>query len=186
VALAVLATFGVALTLASRAEGRDPSAALFMTIWIMFCGMILGAIVETGFIPAWKGVLRGTGRWTQLAPGTAALAVFLTVIGYLLRQLAQGISPAYAMMVAALVLVNLAWAPRLKRMTPQGRDTLEALSGFRQFLEKAEQDRMQRLNAPAAQPAAEIEYLPYAIALEVREAWGDHLAGAFLASTIQR
>jgi hypothetical protein len=42
------------------------------------------------------------------------------------------------------------------------------------------------LNAPSAQPEAEIEYLPYAIALEVREAWGDHLAEAFFATTIQR
>jgi hypothetical protein len=49
-----------------------------------------------------------------------------------------------------------------------------------------EQDRLQRLNASSAEPAAEIEYLPYAIALEVREAWGDHLAEAFFVSTMQR
>src|ERR1700722_140345 len=38
----------------------------------------------------------------------------------------------------------------------------------------------------ASKPVAEVEYLPYAIALEVREAWGDHLAEAFFATTIQR
>jgi hypothetical protein len=35
-------------------------------------------------------------------------------------------------------------------------------------------------------PDAGLAYLPYAIALEVREAWGDHLAGAFFAATVQR
>ena len=186
VALAVLATFAAAFILAARAEGRDPSGALFLTAWILFCGLILGVIVETGFIPAWKAVLRGAGRWTQLVPGTAVLAVFIAAIAYLLRQLAQGISPAYALMVAALLLVNLAWAPRLKRMTPQGRATLDALDGFRQFLQTAEQDRMQRMSATTAHPATEFKYLPFAIALEVREPWGDQFAAEFFASTIQR
>lgn len=121
-----------------------------------------------------------------LMPGTAAVSVFVFFFGYLLVKLAQGISPAFAVMVAALVLVNLIWAPFLKRMTAEGRSVLEAIEGFRQFLATVEQDRLHRLNAPSAQPEAEIEYLPYAIALEVREAWGDHLAEAFFATTIQR
>ena len=45
---------------------------------------------------------------------------------------------------------------------------------------------MQRLNAPGEAPKAATEFLPYAIALEVREAWGDHLAEAFFATTTQR
>jgi hypothetical protein len=186
VALGVLATFVAAFWLALTAHGRDTTGALFLTMWILFCGLILGAIIEMGFIAAWKAVLRGIGRWTLLLPGTAALAVFGAAFAFLLRQLAQGISRAYALTVAALVLVNLVWALLLKRMTPEGRATLDALTGFRQFLQAAEQDRMQRLNAPASEPAADIEYLPFAIALEVREAWGDRLADAFFATTIQR
>jgi hypothetical protein len=89
-------------------------------------------------------------------------------------------------MVAALALVNLIWAPFLKRITKEGREALDALEGFRQFLVSVEQDRLHRLNASSSEPTAETEYLPYAIALEVREAWGDHLAGAFFATTIQR
>ena len=52
--------------------------------------------------------------------------------------------------------------------------------------EEVERDRMQRLNAPGEAPKAATEFLPYAIALEVREAWGDHLAEAFFATTTQR
>ena len=100
--------------------------------------------------------------------------------------MAQGVSPSFALMVASLALVNLIWVPFLKRTTPKGCSTLDALEGFRQFLQSVEQDRLHRLNAAADAPEAEIRYLPYAIALEVREAWGDHLADAFFATTIQR
>ncbi len=45
---------------------------------------------------------------------------------------------------------------------------------------------MQRLNAADQGPKAATEFLPFAIALEVREAWGDHLAEAFFATTTER
>ena len=186
VAIGVLATFVVAFSLAATAQGRDPGAALFMTAWILFCALTLGAIVEVGLLPAWKAVVRGTAGWIKMLPGTAAAGVFVFFFGLLLVKLAQGVSPAFAVMLASLVLVNLIWAPFLKRMTPEGRTTLDALEGFRQFLVSVEQDRLHRLNASPTEPAVELEYLPYAIALEVREAWGDHLAGAFFATTIQR
>ncbi len=186
VALGVLATFIMAFSLAATAQGRDTGGTFFMTAWILFCALILGAIVETGLLPAWKAVLRGTSGWIKLLPGTAAAGVFVFFFGLLLVKLSQGVSPAFALMVAALALVNLIWAPFLKRMTKEGRATLDALEGFRQFLVSVEQDRLHRLNASSAEPAAELEYLPYAIALEVREAWGDHLAEAFFATTIQR
>ena len=186
VALGVLATFIMAFSLAATAQGRDTGGTFFMTTWILFCALILGAIVETGLLPAWKAVLRGTAGWIKLLPGTAAAGVFVFFFGLLLVKLSQGVSPAFALMVAALALVNLIWAPFLKRMTKEGRATLDALEGFRQFLISVEQDRLHRLNASSTEPAAELEYLPYAIALEVREAWGDHLADAFFATTIQR
>ena len=186
VALGVLATFIMAFSLAATAQGRDTGAAFFMTAWILFCALILGAIVETGLLPAWKAVLRGTAEWIKLLPGTAAAGVFVFFFGLLLVKLSQGVSPAFALMVAALALVNLIWAPFLKRMTREGRATLDAIEGFRQFLVSVEQDRLHRLNASSTEPGAELAYLPYAIALEVREAWGDHLAAALFATTIQR
>jgi hypothetical protein len=186
VALGVLATFVTSFFLAATAQGRDTSGAFFMTTWLLFCALILGAIVETGLLPAWKAVLRGTAGWVKLMPGTAAAGVFVFFFGLLLVRLAQGVSPAFALMVAALALVNVVWAPFLKRVTKEGRATLDALEGFRQFLVSVEQDRLHRLNESASKPTAEVEYLPYAIALEVREAWGDHLAEAFFATTIQR
>src|SRR5258706_10160950 len=83
-------------------------------------------------------------------------------------------------------LTNLAWGPQLKRRTLQGRQILDQIAGFRLFLEKVEQDRLDKLNSAGEPPQMLDEQLPYAIALEVQEAWGDHLAQTFLATTVMR
>jgi hypothetical protein len=88
--------------------------------------------------------------------------------------------------LAALLLVNLIWGPQLKRRTLKGRQILDEIAGFRLFLEKVEKDRLDKLNSPEEAPELLDEHLPYAIALEVREAWGDHLAQTFFATTAMR
>jgi hypothetical protein len=185
IALGVLATVVAALSLAATAQGRDTSGALFFTMWVLFAGLMIGLLFEVAFLPACKTALR-SGGWVKLLPGAAALAVFAGVIVYMLRELADGVSPAFAIMIAALLLVNLGWGPQLKRRTPQGQQVLDEIAGFRLFLEKVEKDRLDKLNSADEAPQMLDEHLPYAIALEVREAWGDHLAQTFLATTVMR
>jgi Predicted membrane protein (DUF2207) len=185
IVLGVLATFIAALALAATAHGRDASGAAFFTMWVLFAGLLIGLLFEVAFLPACKTASR-SGGWVKLAPGTAAVAVFAVVIAYMLRELAEGVSPAFAIMIAALLLVNLGWGPQLKRRTPQGRQVLDEIAGFRLFLEKVEKDRLDKLNSAEEAPQLLDEHLPYAIALEVREAWGDHLAQTFLATTVMR
>jgi hypothetical protein len=185
IAIGVLATFLAALLLAATAQGRDTSGALFFTMWVMFAGLMIGLLFEMAFLPACKMALR-SGGWLKLLPGAAAVGVFVAVIVYMLRKLAEGVSPAFAITLAALLLVNLAWGPRLKRRTLQGRQLLDEIAGFRLFLDKVEKDRLDKLKT-AEEPAEMLdEHLPYAIALEVREAWGDHLAQTFLSTSVMR
>jgi hypothetical protein len=58
----------------------------------------------------------------------------------------------------------------------------DQIAGFRKFLGKVEQDQLNRLGGPAAASQNLEKLLPYAIALEVKEAWGDQLAQAFRAT----
>jgi hypothetical protein len=185
IAIAVLTTFLAALSLAVTAQGRDTSGTLFFTIWVLFAGLMVGLLFEMAFLPACKTALL-SGGWLKLLPGAAAVAAFGSVIVYMLRKLAEGVSPAFAIMLAALLLVNLGWGPWLKRRTPQGRQVLDEIAGFRLFLEKVEKDRLDRLNTAQQAPEILDEHLPYAIALEVREAWGDHLAQTFLNTGVMR
>jgi Predicted membrane protein (DUF2207) len=184
-AIGVLVTWVAALSLAATAQGRDTSGALFSTMWVLFAGLIIGLLLEVSFLPACKTALR-SGGWPKLLPGAAAVAVFVAAIVYLLRELADGVSPAFAISIAALILVNLAWGPWLKRRTAQGQQILDEIAGFRLFLEKVEKDRLDKLNTANESPQMLDEHLPYAIALEVQEAWGDHLAQTFLSTTVMR
>jgi hypothetical protein len=61
---------------------------------------------------------------------------------------------------------------------------VDQIAGFRQFLQKVDQDQMNRLNPEKSAPHDLDHLLPYAIALDVKEAWGDHLSQTFLASTV--
>jgi hypothetical protein len=185
IALGVLATILVALGLAANAHGRDTSGAIFLTVWALFAGLLIGVLFEMAFLPACKTAVR-SGGWIKLFPGVAAISVFVAVIIYMLRQLAEGVSPAFAFAIAALLLVNLCWGPYLKRRTPLGRQVLDEIAGFKLFLEKVEKDRLDRLNTAGEAPELLDEHLPYAIALEVSEAWGDHLAQTFLATGVMR
>ena len=186
IALGVLATFVCALLLAARATGRDTSGALFFTVWALGAGLMIGLLFEMAFWPACKTALRSGGGWVKLLPGTAAVGAFVWVIVYMLQKLAEGVSLAFALMLAGLMLVNLVWGPRLKRRTIPGQQMLDHIAGFRLFLEKVEQDRLDKLNSAGEAPELLDHHLSYAIALEIREAWGDHLAQTFLATTVMR
>jgi hypothetical protein len=184
IALGVLATFASALLLAATAGGRDALDAIFFTVWILFCGLIVGLMIELSFAPAWKSAWHAGLGWVKLLPGTAAILVFVGAIAFLLRQLATRVSPSFALTLVALLSINLGWGPQLKRKSALGRHVSDQIAGFRQFLQQVEQERLDRLN-PAKEAPQELDpRLAFAIALDVKEAWGDHLAQAFFASTV--
>ena len=101
----------------------------------------------------------GTG-WTKLLPGTAAVAVFAGAIGFLLKNLAAGVSLSFSLMLVAFLLINLGWGPRLKRKSPLGRQVSDQIAGFRQFLEKVDQDQLNRLNPEVNAPQDLDRFLP--------------------------
>jgi hypothetical protein len=186
--LGTFASFLTAIAMALTAHGRngDLMTLLFLTWWFFFCFFFLGLIAVMTILPAWSRIMRGLGGAKEVLIGSAVVAVFGAGGGFVLWQLKSSASLAYALSLLALVFINLAAFPALKRLTPQGRQTLEQIEGFRLFLQKVEQDRMQRLTAADAHSAAASEFMPYAIALEVREAWGDHLAEACVVTTTTR
>lgn len=185
IALGIFVTFAAALPLAAAsAEGWDALGTVLFALWILFCGLILGLLVEVTLIPAWKNAFRtGMGGW-KLLPATAAMAVFIGVMAFLMTALAWRLSPYVAVMLAAFLFINLGWAPLLKRRSPLGRQLTDEIAGFRRFLETVEHDPLNRLDPDEQLPRKLDRYLPFAIALEVRAAWGDHLTQTFFASMV--
>jgi hypothetical protein len=190
--LGTFASFVTAIGMALTAHGRDGDAMtlLFLTWWFFFCFFLLGLIVVMTLLPAIGRVMRGLGGAKEVAIGSAVVAAFSAGGVAVLWQLKSGASLAYALSLLALVFINIAAFPALRRLTPLGRQVRDEIEGFRTFLDKVEQDRMRRVNPSEeiADPhgAASFEFLPYAIALDVREPWGDHLAEACVVTTTTR
>lgn len=80
------------------------------------------------------------------------------------------------MLIPVLIIVgiNIIAVSKLKDYTTHGKELYAQIAGFRMFLNYAEKDRIERLNPPTITAEIFEKYLPYAIALEVDEAWTNH------------
>ncbi len=184
IAVAILATFVSCFVLAAATSGRDAFGSMFFTLWILFVGLPIGFLFELSFVPMCKTAMRDGKGWTKVLTSFAPILIFGAVIGFLLTKLAESASPAFAVMLPAMIVVNLVWPPFLKRKSALGRKISDQIAGFRKFLQEVEQDRLDRLNHSQETPANLDHLLPYAIALEVKEGWGDSLAQTFAAATV--
>jgi uncharacterized membrane protein len=64
----------------------------------------------------------------------------------------------------------------LKAPTLRGRKVMDQIEGFKMYLSVAEKDRLNLLNPPEKTPELYERYLPYALALDVENEWGEQFA----------
>jgi len=88
---------------------------------------------------------------------------------------AAGVAPVFADVTALMLLVNTFAPPFLMGYSERGAQLMRHILGFRQFLESTEQDRLDRLDPARRDAKSELSLLPYAVALDIRERWGDRL-----------
>lgn len=158
--------------------GGHPSV---MLAWMYFWSPLLFAIVlAVVVIPVVKDLLRGIFGWRKIILALGLIAfVGYAAFGLTQKEMRRDVPPDLMAMLAALAVINVSAAPLLKTYTQKGRQALAEMEGFRLFLAKVEQDQYDRLNQPKTTPQPGGEYLPYAIALEIKVAWGDHLCDIF-------
>lgn len=96
--------------------------------------------------------------------------------------------PLIALMVALALVLDVVFLYLMKQPTPEGRRLLDEVEGLRMYLGVAEKDELARVAGPGAEPvldAARYEaLLPYALALEVEEAWTAHFTAAATAAGV--
>ncbi len=186
VALGIAVSFVYALVRAVQSAGREVFVAFFLTLWVLFFMSMLGMIVCVNVVPAMRAAFRGTLERSKFLKAFAVLLAVTAMGGIGVYSLAKASSAAHAVVVLGLIVMNIAWAPALRALTAEGRGAREQLEGFRRFLVSVEQDPLNRLNQPDRPPQSKEDYLAYAIALDVREAWGDHLASTFFNAVVER
>lgn len=89
------------------------------------------------------------------------------------------VTPALPVVIVAAIVINGLFHQLLKAPTRAGRQLLDQMEGFRQYLEVAERDEMNFRNPPERTPQLFERYLPFALALDVEQRWTERFAEIF-------
>jgi uncharacterized membrane protein YgcG len=86
------------------------------------------------------------------------------------------------LLAAPLVLSAFFW---IAAPTPDGREVLDHIAGFKQYLSITEGERLDRMTPPKDTPELFEKYLPFAIALSVENHWAKRFEGVLAAASAQ-
>jgi uncharacterized membrane protein YgcG len=103
----------------------------------------------------------------------AAFTLFLLGAG---TAFTRATSITFILAIALVVVVNMIFYVLLKSPTNLGRRLMDRIDGFRMYLATAEEHRLEKLHPPEKTPELFEKYLPYALALEVDQAWSEKFA----------
>jgi hypothetical protein len=173
----------LAFSLPIRENRTSFGSLAYVVMWIFLGGYCLVSALRlwpatlkrlATFLPNGKGPKRPLG-WNDMFPvwltATTTLAfAFLAVVT----------APRFAIFILAAALLAFTFRHVLEAPTKQGRRLLLELSGFRDFLSRADSDRLDRNNEVGSTPATLERYLPYALALRVEHAWGEEFTADLL------
>ena len=125
-----------------------------------------------------RGMLRfAIGLLVVVTDVIVGLALLAFNIGFGLAML-PAILPSALAVFAAL---GFSW---LQAPTKTGRNVMDQIEGFKQYLDVAEEDRLEFLNPPEKTPELFERFLPYAIALNVENRWAQRFAGVLAAAGV--
>lgn len=113
----------------------------------------------------------------KLNGGSIGIAFAIVLVSTALAFVVSG-GTGVLLILGAMVLMLVAlgvFAAIIKAPTPAGRKLLDEIEGLKSYLGVAERDELARMPGPDAPPVLDAEryekLLPYAVALEVEDAW---------------
>jgi uncharacterized membrane protein YgcG len=145
--------------------------AVWLTIWTVACYFLAVTVYEK-----WRAARGGIGKWAG-AMGTTLFALpFFAgeIFGAVMFSIFVSV-PAILVLIA-MGFVNALFYHLLKAPTLSGRKIMDQIEGFKLYLSVAEKERLNLLNPPEKTPALFEKYLPYALALNVENAWSEQFA----------
>jgi uncharacterized membrane protein YgcG len=152
----------------------DRAAAVFGTLWLSIWSV--GCIVLAYVVfRQWQNA-RSFGRIVGAVAATLfALPFFIgEIFGTIMIGAEMSLAPMLTL--AGMAFLNVLFYHLLKAPTLRGRKVMDQIEGFKMYLSVAEKDRLNLLNPPEKTPELYERYLPYALALDVENEWGEQFA----------
>jgi uncharacterized membrane protein YgcG len=123
-------------------------------------------------------------RYFQRNTRSVVLAVAIAVLTAVLAAAASGGFgiPAIAFVVILMVVTLIVFSRIVRAPTLEGRALLDEIEGLKLYLSVAERDELARMRGPGEPPLLDAkhyeELLPFAVALEVEDAWTEKFTAA--------
>jgi hypothetical protein len=175
---------GIALTVLSAVamllfSGTDTKTgllpvAIFMSIWLSGWSVGVFALLHA-VLRAWKGTGGVAGR-------ASAIGITLFAIPFVIGEmvglgvLAWALSVAVCLLIVALIGSNVLFHHLLKAPTRAGRQLMDRVEGFKMFLTAVDGQRLNQMAPPGKTPELFERFLPYALALDVENAWAEQFS----------
>lgn len=165
-------------------RGASPLASIaYLGFWIL-----IGGSSSVAALRVWPATLRklrsflpGNKRPRRPLDMNDAIPVILFAPIFLgFSFLAYLTSLKFVLLAVALIVMSVVFRHLLEAPTEAGRKVIAELENFKEFLSRADADRLNRENRPGETPAILEKYSAYAVALDVEHAWGEELTANLL------
>jgi uncharacterized membrane protein YgcG len=166
----------VAMVLTSRETG----GAFFMLIWLSIWTAACLALVIAA-IKAWQGAPT-YGSSTGIFKKSGAVGITLFALPFLgfecfgIWAFSTMTSPFAVMALLVIIFINFIFYHIIKAPTLYGRKIMDQIEGFKLYLSVAEKEGLNMRNPPEKTPELFEKYLPFALALDVENAWSEKFA----------
>lgn len=119
-----------------------------------------------------------------------AIAAAIALVGAVVSLVLSGGGgiPFILIVVGFMLIAVVVFGVLVKAPTPAGRELLDEIEGLKRYLSVAERDELKNLPGPDAPPVLDAKryemLLPYAVALEVEDAWTKKFTAAAGAAAV--
>ncbi|MBB3933218.1 putative membrane protein YgcG [Kaistia hirudinis] len=164
------------LTILALIAAMGPEAGVQAAVGLVFssvAGVVIGIAIHQGRSGA--SLFSRIGIW--LFMGLFALGFGGAGIGAFVTTIRSRLDLAALLLPFVLLPVLVSAFSWMRSPTAEGQKIRDAIEGFRHYLGIAEEHRLDILHPPEKTPELFERYLPYAVALDVENAWAAKFAG---------
>jgi hypothetical protein len=159
----------------------EESSSMFLTFWLFFFTSVASLVIGG----VWTSKPARSSMKQRITRAVLPI-IFFGFPGAIIYGAALPSAHGFVLGLLLSVVLNSIFFVIMRAPTSRGLMVLQQLAGFREFLVRVEQDRLDRVNTPEQRAELMNRFLPYAIAMNVREGWGDKMASAFSDAIVER
>jgi uncharacterized membrane protein YgcG len=163
-------------------DSQEPAKlpmAIFISVWLSIWTTGVVALLR-GAVSLWRSFIFGKEHRNTLLFGAAVTTLFSLpfIAGELfgISMLIYATSAAVVILLVLISSINFLFHHLLKAPTFSGRRVMDKIEGFKMYLSVAERDTLALAEPAQITPDIFETYLPYALALDLEQAWSERFA----------